>query len=96
MGWENIKDIIAFGFNPEKTFIFMDTDYIQHLYKNVITVQKHVTVNQEKGIFGFEDTDCVGMIAYPAVQAAPAFSSSFPHIFGGDTKVPCLIPAAID
>jgi tryptophanyl-tRNA synthetase len=30
------------------------------------------------------------------LQAAPSFSSSFPHIFGGDTSVPCLIPCAID
>jgi tryptophanyl-tRNA synthetase len=28
MGFENIKDIIAFGFDPEKTFIFSDCDYI--------------------------------------------------------------------
>ena len=26
----------------------------------------------------------------------PAFSNTFPHIFGDNTKVPCLIPAAID
>lgn len=26
----------------------------------------------------------------------PAFSNTFPHIFGDDDKVPCLIPAAID
>jgi hypothetical protein len=29
-------------------------------------------------------------------QAAPSFSNSFPHIFGGRTDVPCLIPCAID
>ena len=28
MAINNIKDIIAFGFNPEKTFIFLDTEYI--------------------------------------------------------------------
>ena len=28
MGIANIKDIIAFGFNPEKTFIFSDVEYI--------------------------------------------------------------------
>jgi len=28
MGLANIKDIIAFGFDPEKTFIFLDTEYI--------------------------------------------------------------------
>ena len=28
---ENIKDIIAIGFDPEKTFIFTDFDYIRYI-----------------------------------------------------------------
>lgn len=44
MGIENIKDIIALGFDMDKTFIFMDTEYVRninfnfqvgHMYKNV-------------------------------------------------------------
>jgi len=45
MGKDNVKDIIAFGFDPEKTFIFSDMDYIQYLYPNTVKVQKHVTFN---------------------------------------------------
>ena len=37
-----------------------------------------------------------GKIAFPAIQAAPAFSHSFPHTFGSRKDVPCLIPCAID
>lgn len=37
-----------------------------------------------------------GKIAFPAVQAAPAFCNSFPETFGGRKDVPCLIPCAID
>ena len=48
------------------------------------------------GIFGFDDSSPIGKIAFPAVQAAPSFSSSFPFIFGDKTNVPCLIPCAID
>jgi len=48
-----------------------------------------------KGIFGFGDSDVIGKIAFPAVQAAPCLSSTFPFIFG-DQKVPCLVPCAID
>lgn len=92
MGISNIKDIIAFGFDPAKTFIFSDVDYIQHLYPNVLKVQKHVTFNQIKGIFGVDGSSNSGKIAFPAVQAAPSFSNSFPHIFGPTKKVPCLIP----
>ena len=96
MGISNIKDIIAFGFDPEKTFIFSDVGYIKELYPNVIKVQKSVNYNQLKGIFGFNESDNVGKFAFPPIQATPAFSNSFKHIFGERKNVPCLIPAAID
>ncbi|KAJ8309168.1 hypothetical protein KUTeg_014042 [Tegillarca granosa] len=64
-------------------------------YRNMCRVQKLVTFNQVKGIFGFGDSDCIGKISFPAVQAAPSFSTSFPHIFK-DKNFPCLIPCAID
>lgn len=44
-GLNNIKDIIAFGFDPEKTFIFSDCEYIRHMYPNILKVQKHITLN---------------------------------------------------
>ncbi|XP_068436276.1 tryptophan--tRNA ligase, cytoplasmic [Clinocottus analis] len=96
---ENVKDIIACGFDVNKTFIFSDFEYMgasPEFYKNVVKVQKHVTFNQVKGIFGFTDSDCIGKISFPAIQAAPSFSSSFPQIFKGRTDVQCLIPCAID
>lgn len=67
-----------------------------NFYRNVLRIQKCVTVNQAKGIFGFVDTDCIGKIGFPAVQAAPAFSTSFPTIFGDRKDIGCLIPCAID
>lgn len=45
MAISNIKDIIAFGFDLEKTFIFKDLDYIQYLYPNTLRVQKATTLN---------------------------------------------------
>jgi len=90
------QDIIACGFNPEKTFMFMDTDYIGSLYPNVLRIQRAVTYNQVKGIFGFTDSDNIGKHGFPAVQAAPCLSSSFPVLFGGRTDVPCVVPCAID
>lgn len=92
MARENAKDIIACGFDLEKTFIFIDTQYMGTLYPNVAKFQKALTFNQVKGIFGISDSDNCGKIAYPAIQAAPSFCNSFPHIFGTRTDVPCLIP----
>jgi tryptophanyl-tRNA synthetase len=66
------------------------------MYPNIVKIQNAVTFNQVKGIFGFDDSSSCGKIAFPAVQAAPAFSSSFPAIFGARKDVPCLIPCGID
>eukprot|EP01084_Bolivina_argentea_P226120 381998_1 len=97
---ENIKDIIALGFDITKTFIFIDTQYIQYLYPNVCRVQDKVSYNQLKSIFGFEadgiSSPSCGKIAYPAIQAVPAFASTFPVPFKGKKDMMCLIPCAID
>ncbi|XP_064403014.1 tryptophan--tRNA ligase, cytoplasmic-like [Halichondria panicea] len=99
LAFENAKDIIACGFDIKKTFIFSDIEYISsepNFYKNILRAQKCVTTNQAKGIFGFQDTDCIGKISFPAIQAVPAFSTTFPKIFGSKKDVQCLIPCAID
>ncbi|XP_042880562.1 tryptophan--tRNA ligase, cytoplasmic-like isoform X1 [Penaeus japonicus] len=99
LAYENAKDIVAMGFDINKTFIFSDIDFIEgsgEFYRNVLKVQKHVTFNQVKGIFGFDESSNIGKIMFPAIQAAPSFSSSFPFIFKGKKDVPCLIPCAID
>ena len=49
-----------------------------------------------RGIFGFTESDNIGKIAFPAVQAAPCFATSFPHMFGTRRDLRCLIPCAID
>uniref|UniRef100_A0A915KPT4 tryptophan--tRNA ligase n=1 Tax=Romanomermis culicivorax TaxID=13658 RepID=A0A915KPT4_ROMCU len=99
LAYENMKDIIAVGFDPEKTFIFVDFDFIgqcPEFYRNMIRIQRSVTFSQARGIFGFTESDCIGKIAFPATESAPCFSSSFPFIFNSKTNIPCLIPCAID
>lgn len=99
LAYENAKDIIACGFDIKKTFIFSNLDYMSccpSFYRNVLRIQKCVTCNQAKAIFGFSGTTNIGQMSFPAVQAAPSFSTTFPQIFGGDPDVQCLIPCAID
>ena len=93
---DNAKDIIACGFDPEKTFIFSNVNYFGHMVENIFKIQKCINFNQANSVFGFVDSDCIGKIAYPATQIAPCCSSSFKHLFGGKTDIPCLIPAAVD
>lgn len=97
----NAKDIIAAGFNPDKTFIFSDYEYMGGaFYRNITRFSKCVTYNTAKAVFGFNDSSNIGKIHFGSIQGATAFASSFPHIFGTDekktSKIPCLIPCAID
>ncbi|GMR35353.1 hypothetical protein PMAYCL1PPCAC_05548, partial [Pristionchus mayeri] len=94
---ENMKDIISVGFDPEKTFIFQDFDYMcAPFYENIVKIWKYVTGNQARSIFGFIGEDSMGKAAFPAIEAAPCFASSFPHIFKGRKDIACLIPCGID
>ncbi|KAI9780116.1 MAG: tryptophan--tRNA ligase [Peltula sp. TS41687] len=98
---ENSKDIIAVGFDPNKTFIFSDLEFMGgSFYENVVRVSRCVTANQSKAIFGFDDSDNIGKIHFASIQAASSFATTFPHIFGPDQKknasIPVLIPCAID
>ena len=65
------------------------------LYPNVVKFQKHINLNTLKAIFGENFADNCGKVSFPALQAAPCLSSSFPHIFGNQ-NIPCLIPCGID
>ncbi|KAK0409779.1 hypothetical protein QR680_004751 [Steinernema hermaphroditum] len=97
MARENMKDIISVGFDSSKTFIFTDMEYMcPPFYENILKIWKVVTNNQARAIFGFCGEDSMGKAAFPAIEAAPCFSSSFPQIFNGKKEIPCLIPCAID
>jgi tryptophanyl-tRNA synthetase len=95
---ENARDIIACEFDFNKTFIFSDLDYVGRMYPNIVRIWKGVTTNTVSGIFGFDGSSNIGKIAFPAVQAAPSFASSFPTVLeaGRDSELCCLIPCAID
>ena len=56
---ENAKDIMAFGFDPDLTFIFSNLDYMSGpFYKNVVRISKCITTSASKATFGFSDSDC--------------------------------------
>lgn len=93
---ENVKDVIACGFDVKKTFIFSNIDYIEHLYPTSLRIQKFTTYNQARAIFGFTGSDNIGKSAYTAVQASASFSSAFRIPLKGAPNMPCLIPCGID
>jgi len=84
--YDNILDIIAVGFDPDKTFIFQDTEYIKNMYPIATKIAKKLTFNEVKATFGLELSSNIGIIFYPALQIAPTMFE----------KKRCLIPAGID
>ncbi|MDI6806603.1 MAG: tryptophan--tRNA ligase [Candidatus Aenigmarchaeota archaeon] len=90
--FNNVLDIIACELAPEKTHIFIDTQYTKTLYKLALRIAKHLTFSTVKAVFGFKPSDNIGIIFFPAMQIAPCF---LPSILKGKL-VPCLIPASID
>jgi tryptophanyl-tRNA synthetase len=90
--YDNALDLIAMGFDADKTHIISDVDNIDHLYRHSLKVAKRVTYSTIKALFGLKDSDNIGMIFYPAIQAVPCFLQSARE----KRKVAVLIPAAID
>ena len=57
---ENVKDIIACGFDVSKTFIFSNFDYVGTMYPTIVSIQRCITANQVRGAFGFSMSDNIG------------------------------------
>jgi tryptophanyl-tRNA synthetase len=91
---ENAKDIIAVGFDPKKTFIFSNMDYIGKTYRTVMKIDKFFRGKDIKAIYGLDSKSNIGMLGWPSKQIAPAFSESFGWML--DKNMPCLVPMAID
>ncbi|KAJ2689094.1 tryptophan--tRNA ligase [Coemansia spiralis] len=94
---DTVREIAAIGFKPEKTFIFSNMGFMGGaFYRNVLKISRCITYNMARSSFGYTETDHIGKIHFPSIQAAPAFCSTFPTIFGNHTDIPCLIPCGID
>ena len=84
--YENALDIAAVGFDPDKTFIFQDTEYIKNMYPIALKVARKINFSWVRAVFGFNHQTNIGMTFYPAIQIVPTLFE----------KRRCLIPAAID
>lgn len=56
-------------------------------YKNVVKIQKHVTFNQVKGIFGFTDSDSIGKWS-PVAWGKALASAPWPRYLSGSNVCP--------
>lgn len=92
----NALDIIACGFNPAKTFVFSSFKYENYTRPLVSAINKKNSLHTTKKIYGFDDTNNIGQVQWPAYQEAPALCGAFPHLFGDRKDVMCLVPCAVD
>lgn len=92
VGYENILDIIALGFDPAMTKVILDSKLIGGLYPIALRVARKITFSTVRAVFGFTPSNNIGEIFYTSIQAVPAFLES--ELRGHD--VPCLIPCGID
>jgi tryptophanyl-tRNA synthetase len=90
--YDNSLDLIAVGLDPEKTHIISDVNHIASLYRLSLEVAKRVTFSTIRAVFGLSESDNIGIIFYPAIQAVPCFIQSERE----NRKIAVLIPAAID
>ncbi len=91
-----IPSIIAMGFKPKKTHIFVDSDYPE-IYNIAMDLSTKTTLNKSFKIFGFDQTEKgenPGTMFYrSAVQIAQILLPQYPE-FGGPK--PTLVPVGID
>lgn len=83
---DNILDIAAVGFDPDRTFIFRNTQYIKNMYPLAVKVAKKINFSWVRAVFGFDHQTNIGIIFFPSLQIVPTMFE----------RRRCLIPAAID
>ncbi len=90
--YENALDVVALGFEPDKTEIFLNTEYIKSQYRLALKVAKRTTFSTAKAVFGFGNDTNIGLIFFTCMQSAPCFLETERQ----GRAVPVLIPCAID
>jgi tryptophanyl-tRNA synthetase len=83
---QDILNIIALGFDEDKTFIFRDTEYISKMYRPAVKIARLINFSIAKAVFGFDGETSIGLIFYPSLQIVPTLF---------EEKRP-LIPCGID
>ena len=90
--YDNSLDLIACGLDSKKTHIISDVKHINQIYRLALRVAKHVNFSTIRAVFGLNESDNIGIIWFPAIQATPCFIQSIRE----ERNVAVLIPAAID
>lgn len=86
---QNLRDLLAVGFDPERTRFVVDTADADVVYPLAVQFARHVTQSTVEATYG--DPDNVGMSFYPAVQIAHLL---LPQLVHG--RHASMVPIAVD
>ena len=63
------KELIAYGFDPKKTYFIIDQVYT-NIYNLAIKLSRKVNYSEIKATYGYKPEENIGLHFYPSVQAA--------------------------
>ncbi|WP_247003145.1 tryptophan--tRNA ligase [Halosolutus gelatinilyticus] len=86
---DNLRDVLAVGFDPGKTRIVVDTADADVIYPIAVRLAAHLTPATVEAVYGEQDS--VGLQFYPAVQATHLLLPQFV-----EGRQPTLVPIAVD
>jgi len=66
---ELAKELIAYGFDPRKTYFIIDQIYT-NIYNLAVKLSKKINLSEIKATYGYKNEENIGLHFYPAVQAA--------------------------
>lgn len=66
---ELAKELLAYGFDPNKTYFIIDQIYT-NIYNLAIKLSKKINLSEIKATYGYKNEENIGLHFYPAVQSA--------------------------
>jgi tryptophanyl-tRNA synthetase len=92
LAMDDVRNIAALGFKPEKTRFFFDIENANFMYRQAVRVARHITFSTIKDAFGFTNETNIGAIFYTSMQTVGSFIKSVED----NKNVPCVIPMGVD
>jgi len=86
---DNLRDVLAVGFDPDRTTVVIDTLDADVLYPQAVRTADAITQSTVDATYG--DPETIGLSFYPAVQAVHLLLPQLLH-----DPHPTLVPIAVD